>query len=141
MNIETKYHGSIEYEEKDIICFHKGLPGFTNLTKFILFPVKDNPIFNVLHSVEDSKIGLVVISPFEILKDYEFSLEEELINRLTIEEPEQVQVLNTVTLNSDIKKITTNLKAPIIINIKENLGEQIILDEDKYSIKHPLIKE
>ena len=50
-------------------------------------------------------------------------------------------VFNTVTLNSDPKKITTNLKAPIIINISNNLGEQIILDKEKYKIKHPLIKE
>lgn len=141
MNIETRYHGIVEYEEKDIIYFSKGLPGFKNLTRFILFPVKDNPVFNILHSIEDSKVGLVVISPFEILKDYEVKLEEELIYRLTIKKPEQVLVLNTITLNSDIRRITINLKAPIIINIKENLGEQIILEEDKYSIKHPLIKE
>jgi flagellar assembly factor FliW len=37
-----------------------------------------------------------------------------------------------------VEHITTNLKAPIIINIKQKLGEQIILDNDKYKIKHPL---
>ncbi|MCA9748578.1 MAG: flagellar assembly protein FliW, partial [Romboutsia sp.] len=31
-----------------------------------------------------------------------------------------------------------NLKAPIIINIKNNRGKQLILQDDKYKIKEPL---
>ena len=50
-------------------------------------------------------------------------------------------LLTTVTLNSDPKKITTNLRAPIAINNSNKLGEQIILENDKYEIKCPLIKE
>ena len=43
--------------------------------------------------------------------------------------------------DSDIKKITANLKAPVVINVNENLGEQVIIDKEKYKIKHPLVKE
>jgi flagellar assembly factor FliW len=50
-------------------------------------------------------------------------------------------VLNTVTIQSKVEEITTNLRAPIIINIREGLGEQIILENDKYKIKQPLFKE
>jgi flagellar assembly factor FliW len=50
-------------------------------------------------------------------------------------------VITTITLNSEAKKITTNLQGTIIINISNNLGEQIILDNSKYKIKQPLIGE
>jgi len=32
--------------------------------------------------------------------------------------------------------MTTNLLGPIVINTRERLGKQVILEEDKYSRKH-----
>lgn len=31
MKLNTKYHGCIEYEEKDVIYFQKGIPGFERI--------------------------------------------------------------------------------------------------------------
>lgn len=140
MRVNTEFHGVKEYEDKDIITFNKGLPGFLDLKKFIIFQVEENEMFSILQSIEDENIGLVVISPFSKFEDYEFKLSDEKIEELKITIPEDVIVLNTVTLHSEIEEITTNLKAPIVINIKERLGEQIILDNDKYLIKQPLFK-
>lgn len=140
MKLTTKYHGVKEYTDEDIITFKKGLPGFESLTKFILFPAEENQLFSILHSIEDEEIGLVLLSPFEAEKDYEFKLSDNKLQELNIKSTEDVLVLNTVTLSSKAEDITVNLKAPIIINIKEKLGEQIILDKDGYKIKHPLFK-
>lgn len=141
MELCTKYHGVIEYREEEIINFNKGIPGFTGLTKFIIAPIEDNSIFSLLHSVEDLNIGFVTISPFSVIKKYEFNLSEKIVEDLKIESHEDVLVLATVCINSDIKKITANLKAPIIINIKKKIGEQLILDNEKYLVKYPLFKE
>lgn len=141
MKIETKYHGTVEYEEKDIIAFKKGLPGFEEFEKFIVFPLEDNPYFKILQSIKSPEVGLVTANPFDFIEDYEVSLSNDLQKELEIEKPEDVLILNTVTLNSEVSKITTNLKAPIVINIIRGLGEQIILDNEKYSIKHPLVRE
>ncbi|ENK0555924.1 flagellar assembly protein FliW [Clostridium sporogenes] len=141
MNLNTKYHGCIEYEEKDVIYFEKGIPGFEELKKFIIFPVKDNDVFSVFHSIEKEDMGIIVTSPFNIEKEYEIQLEKEQIANLKLQDEKDTLVLNTVTLNSDINKITANLRAPIVINIKEKIGEQIIINSDKYKVKHPLFKE
>lgn len=141
MQLNTKLHGILEFNEKDVIIFPKGMPGFQNLNKFVLISVKENPAFSILHSIEDENIGLILISPFEIEKNYEFELKDEVIKQLKIEGPEDVLVLNTATLNSDMKKITVNLRAPIIINKKHGVGEQIILGNEAYKIKHPLFEE
>ncbi|HCL4548656.1 flagellar assembly protein FliW [Clostridium botulinum] len=141
MNLNTKYHGCIEYEEKDVIYFEKGIPGFEELKKFIIFPVEDNDVFSVFHSIEKEDMSIIVTSPFNIEKDYEIQLEEEQRKKLKLQNEKDALVLNTVTLNSDIDKITVNLRAPIIINIKEKIGEQIIINSDKYKVKHPLFKE
>lgn len=141
MKINTRYHGEREYKENEIIYFKNGLPGFEDLKKFISFPIKENELFSVLHSIEDEEIGIVTVSPFEVDKEYKFKLEDEVINDLKISSPDDIIVAVTVTLHSKVENITVNMRAPIIININENLGEQIILDNDSYSIKHPLIWE
>ncbi|AYD40716.1 flagellar assembly protein FliW [Clostridium fermenticellae] len=140
MKLRTKYHGVVDYKEDEIIYFKKGIPGFEKLKKFILFKVEGNEDFSVLHSVEDKSIGLIVISPFYIVKDYEFELDDKKMKELKIENKNEVVVLTTVTLNSKVEGITINLKAPIIINIKKCLGEQIILDNPDYLIKYPIVR-
>lgn len=141
MRIETKYHGTMEYEENDIIIFRNGLPGFEEFHKFIIFPLEDNHYFTILQAIKSPEVGLVTVNPFDFIEEYELNLSEELQQNLQVEKPEDVMILNTVTLNSEVSKITTNLKAPIVININKGLGEQIILDNEKYSIKHPLVRE
>lgn len=140
MKLNTKYHGIREYEEKDIIDFNKGLPGFEDLKRFIIFPVEDNEMFSVLHSVDNVEVGFVVVSPFNVLKDYEIKLDDETIKKMKIEKPEDVLVVNTVTLSSKVEDITANLRAPIIINIKDKIGAQLILSNESYLVKYPLFK-
>lgn len=138
MKLNSKYHGIKEYKEEDIITFSKGLPGFENLKKFIMFSVEENEIFNILHSLENEEMGLIIVSPFTVKPDYEFKLDNKIIDALNIESEEDVLVFNTVTLNTEVSRITTNLKAPIVINNKNKTAEQVILENDRYSIKHPL---
>ncbi len=124
MKLNTKYHGCIEYEERDVIYFQKGIPGFEELKEFIIFPVEDNDVFSVFHSIEKEDMGIIVTSPFNIEKEYEIQLEEEQIKSLKLQDEKDTLVLNTVTLSSDIDKITANLRAPIVINIKEKIGNK-----------------
>lgn len=141
MVLNSKIYGEIEYEEKDIIKFKKGILGLEHLNTYVLLKIDEYEPFQLLQSIDDEEIGFVLCYPFDFCEDYELNLNKGLLERLEIEKEEDVMVFNTVTLNSDPKKITTNLKAPIIINISNNLGEQIVLDKEKYKIKHPLIKE
>lgn len=140
MKLNTKYHGIKDYYEEDVIIFNKCIPGFEGLKKFILFSAEENEMFKILHSIEDDNIGLILTSPFTQFKDYEFELTDEKIRELRITSNDDVVVLNTVTLSSKLENITINLKAPFIININAKIGEQIILNNESYSIKQSLFK-
>ncbi|MGL5616285.1 MAG: flagellar assembly protein FliW [Sarcina sp.] len=139
MKLETLNYGTIEYEEKDIIIFEKPLLGFDKLKKFVLAEIEVNSMFSALQSIEEIAVGFVVINPFSIKSDYEIKIDDKTIEELEIENPEDVAVLNTVTLNAIPEKITTNLRAPIIINVKNNKGKQIVLNNEDYSIKTPIM--
>lgn len=123
------------------LTFVKPLPGFDNLKQFSLLPIENNPDFLLLQSVEDQEVGLVAVSPFLFKPDYEFQLRDEFLDKLNISNHEDALVISIVTLSSDVKGITYNLKAPVIINIKNGNAMQVILDNDEYMIKHPLIEE
>ena len=139
MKFISKVNGEMEYEENNIITFNKGIPGFNELKKFILLDLQEYEPFKLLQSLEDDEISLIVTSPYEFFNEYEIKLSDETIKNLKIDSPEQVMILTTVTLNSDVKKITTNLQGPIVINTSNNFGEQIVLDNSKYKVKSPLM--
>lgn len=141
MEFVSKVHGKIHYDENKIITFKKGLPGFNNLKKFIIVDLDDYEPFKLLHSIENDEVALIVTSPYEFYKNYNVEIKEETIKHLDIKNTSDVLIVTTVTLNSDVKKITMNLQGPIVINTSNNLGEQIILDDSKYKIKTPLMKE
>lgn len=104
MKLKTRYHGTIEYDEKEVIKFEKGLPGFEELKKFIIFPVEEDSPFNILHSIEDDEIGFTVVSPFYVDSGYEFNVDDDKIKELKIKGYDDLLILCTLTLNSDIKK-------------------------------------
>ncbi|RDY24502.1 flagellar assembly protein FliW [Romboutsia maritimum] len=120
------------------VIFEKGIPGFENLKKFSICTLEENPKFKLINSIEDENIGFVAITPFDIKNDYEIDLNEETIKELDIKSPKDTLVLSLITLGKTLNKSTVNLKAPIIINIKNNKGKQIILQDDNYDIKYPL---
>ncbi|MGG7153311.1 flagellar assembly protein FliW, partial [Clostridium neonatale] len=59
MIFNSKVHGPIEYEEKDILTFNKGILGFEELRKFILIDLKEYEPFKLFHSLEDDEVGLI----------------------------------------------------------------------------------
>ena len=120
------------------ILFEKGIPGFESYNYFKISVIEGNEKFYTIISKDDSNIGFISISPFEVKKDYEIDLDDEFIKELDIQNEKDVLVLCIITLGKTLKDSTANLKAPIIINIKNNKGKQLILQDDKYKIKEPL---
>ena len=50
----------------------------------------------------------------------------------------ELLVLVTLTVTQDIKEMTCNLKAPIIINVDTMRGVQLIADNDDYMVRYPI---
>ena len=120
--------------------FKKGILGFEDYNDFVVKDIEDNEVFKIIESKSDANVSIVIVSPFEIEEDYTVQIPEATIESLDIKSQEDVIIYTTVTLSSDMKKTTTNLRAPIVINSKNYLAEQIILSDDKYKIKHPISK-
>lgn len=121
------------------ITFEKGIPGLEEYKIFELSEVQENKNLKMLISEKDENVGFITISPFKLKKDYEIELNDETITDLEIEKPEDVMLLNIITLGKTLETSTVNLKAPLVINIKNKKGKQLILQDDKYKVKEPLM--
>ena len=141
MKINTKYHGEIELKEEEILHFEKGIPGFSSQTKFVQIPLTEDGLFQVLQSVTDNEIGFIVTDPFFFIKDYDFVLEDGVVESLEIQKTEEVKVSVIITPNEPFNESTANLQAPVIINTNNNKARQVILTNTTYLTKHPLFAE
>ena len=137
MKVKTRDFGEIEVSEDKIIHFEDGIPGFEEEKEFIILfdEDKDNP-FHQLQSVNNQYLSFIIINPFEIFKDYDIEIPQTAVDKLQIENPEDVLIYSIVVVPEDIRKMTANLLGPIIINHKERLGKQVILEDSRYSTKH-----
>ncbi|MCQ4923209.1 flagellar assembly protein FliW [Tissierella carlieri] len=137
MKIKTRNFGEIEIEKEKIIIFEEGIPAFEEEKEFIIIlnEDKENP-FHCLQSINNQDLSFIVINPFEIFSDYDILLPQTAINKLKIEKEEDINIYTIVVIPTDMKKMTTNLLGPIVINTKERLGKQVILDDERYTTKH-----
>ena len=136
MQINTKYLGKMQIKEEDIILFEEGIPGFENLKKFIILSLQENAPFFVLQSIEEESIAFPILPTFEFFPDYDIEITEQQQRELQIESIEQVAVYSIVVIPEEIEKMTANLQAPLVININNRKGKQIILEKADYPIKY-----
>lgn len=137
MKLQTRLFGEIEVTEEKIIRFPKGIIAFDEKTKYTVIENEDKSIpFHWLQSLDDGNLAFVIVNPFVFKKDYEFDIPEKVLEELDLKEKEDVAVFSIVVVPEDIKKMTANLAAPIIINTKNLKARQIIINNNKYSTKH-----
>lgn len=140
MRIKTANFGEIEVEKDKIIYFQEGIPAFEEEKEFVIILNEDNP-FHWLQSTKNPNLSFIILNPFEIFSDYDILLPDTAINKLKIKNEEDVSIYTIVVIPEDIQKMTANLLGPIVINTKERLGKQVILDDERYTTKHFIISQ
>lgn len=140
MNIQTKYHGEIKVNEQEIWHFEKGLPGFPDEKQFVLLPLPNNDVFMILQAVQTPYIAFVITNPFLTFKDYEFKIDDSTLEQLRLESEKDVAVYSILTVKDPFVNTTINLQAPLIFNMKNKKGKQMILNDSPYHTKHLLFQ-
>lgn len=141
MVIKTKIFGEVDIDESKIITFTNGIVGFPDLTEFAL--VHDEEKGNGagirwMQSLQEPVFAMPVMDPLYVIREYNPEVEDELLKSLGKMNPETTLVLVTVTVPSDITKMSVNLKAPIVINATARKACQVITDGGDYAIKYPI---
>ncbi len=127
------------YERGKTITFPAGLPGLpAELTRFELVAVAEESPFFFLQSLQDENTGFILVNPFAFFLDYEFDLPEEDARALGIKAPEEAAVFCIVNASRGLARATVNLLAPVVVNAATGTARQVVLVDERYSIRQPL---
>ena len=115
------------------------LIGLTDLKKFALITDAEHTETHIqwLQSLDEPAMALPIINPYEIIEEYNPVVEDEMLKILGEYKEEDLMLMVTIRVPSDITQMTINLKGPIIINAETKKGCQIIVEDDlpvKYMI-------
>ncbi len=135
LQFQSSRFGELSVPEDSLIVIPAGLIGFPRHTKFVMLDHK--PPFSWLHSVEDPHLAFVVVDGFEFAN--EVQLDPPWGDKdIDLVEGDEYAILIVVTVRSDPRQTTANLKAPVFVNLKNRRGIQIIFDSPSLTTRYPL---
>lgn len=133
------YGGFNMPRHKNVFTFPAGLPGLPGeLTGFELIALAPDSPFFFLQSLQEENVGFILLNPFALFPGYEFDLPEEDAAALGVKKPEDVVVFCIVNASRGLKNATVNLLAPLVLNTTAGVARQVVLDDRRYGVRHPL---
>lgn len=141
MKLKTRLFGCLDALPEAIYEFPQGLYGFEDLKRFILLTIEGVTPWRWLQSVEDGDIAFLVLDPFLVDEHYSPSLRPNDLQVIGLDKVPHTAVpfcLVIAVVPDDVHRMTVNLRAPLVFNPIARKGIQVILDDDRYLIKHPV---
>lgn len=123
---------------EDVILFKDGLLGVEHLKKYLLVSSRENLPFKYLQSIDDDALAFIVIDPYLYIPNYSFEIFDDVLDELEVIEASDILVLSIAVIPSDLTKMTANFASPVLINVNNRKGMQIILQDAKYKIRQPI---
>lgn len=141
MIINTKVFGEVEITDDKIITFPGGIIGFPDMKQFTLLHDEEQGVsagIRWLQSLDEPGFAMPVMDPLVVKTDYNPEIDDELLTGIGEVTADNLLVLVTVRVPSDLTQMSVNLQGPIIINVDERRACQIIVDADIYPVRFPI---
>lgn len=127
------------YSKEDVILFPEGIPGFEHSHKYVIASIPEYIPFEWLVSVDAPELKFAIVNPLLFRPDYSPKILKEQLEDLEINQPDDILLYTVVTIKENPLESTANLIGPIIINRSKKIGKQIIIDDERYSVREPII--
>ncbi|MEE9170189.1 MAG: flagellar assembly protein FliW [bacterium] len=140
IKVKTRRWGEIEIDRDELVVFERGIPGFERSSQYALLQSEDTLPFYWLIGIEDPDLAFVLIDPQLFMPEYKPKLYESDLLELRTEGQDNLVLVAIVTVAADPSRSTANLQGPLLINTSKKLGKQIIVANEEFSTRHPIIK-
>ena len=141
MKITTTRFGELEVKRGDIVHFKEGLLGFEHLKKFFIVDPGDQTLILWFQSIDDENTAFPIIEPNIFSPNYSVKLLPPELSSLELERLSDASVYTILTIPKKVTEMSANLKAPIIINNKNKLARQIVLQDSKLEVRYEMYAE
>lgn len=124
--------------EDQVISFPDGIPGFPASHRFTLLSINPDSDFQLLQSLDEPDVAMVVTVPWAFFPDYAPELEESDQRDLAIASAEDAVVFCPVTLDASSRRAFVNLMGPFIVNSRTRNGRQVVLSGADHPVRAPV---
>jgi flagellar assembly factor FliW len=131
IKVSTTRFSEIEVDEKEVI----------ELPHVLLDHDKKESPFKWLQSLDDGAIAFVLINPLLFRPDYMVEVTEAEVSDLDLKSEEDAVISVIITMPSNPQNMTANLKAPLIFNLSNRRGKQLVLSNPDYATRHNIMEE
>ena len=140
--VNTDRFGELEIDEKRIIHFKDGIPAFEDEHEFIILPYDEESPYYFMQSLKSPDLAFLLTIPDIFFPDYSAEIDDSTVAELEIKNPEKIYVYTMITIpNGSIRLMTTNLLAPIVVNVDNMKAKQVVMDKSNYTTKHRLFPD
>ncbi len=137
---ETTRFGQLHLGGDERIEFPAGILGIPQFRDYCVVNPADDLLILWLQSVNDPTLAFPILEPRIFYPDYRVQVTSVDRQELQLESLRDAAVYCIVTIPADITAMTANVKAPIVMNRRRQLGKQIILPDQRYEIKYNMFK-
>jgi len=109
--------------------FPDGIPGFPGSRRFVLTELSDDGSFQLLRSLDEEQVSMVVSVPWHFFPDYTPELDDTQLNELGIDSADEAMVFCPVTLDKANSALYVNLLGPFVVNVRTRHGRQVVLED------------
>ncbi len=136
--IDTSRFGQLEVNPQRLINFEEGILGFPQQREYALVQTGEGSGFYWLQSVDTRDLAFVVCDPRLFVADYQVPVKIEDLESIELGDPDSGQVFVIVNKVGDL--LTGNFQGPLVINVGNRKGRQLVLSDKRYSTRHPLMR-
>jgi flagellar assembly factor FliW len=139
--VVSRSFGFIDFTPEEQFVFPNGLPGFPGETAFLPVEVPDQLPLVYLQSLRTPDLCFVALPVHCLVADYQLSANAEDLTSIDLS-PDATAGQHMLCLAllcfADDGTAAVNLRAPLIVNLRNRRGVQAIQSDDRYPIRFQL---
>ena len=127
-----------EVTVSEAVSFPDGIPGFESCRRWVVMAAEDATPLRPLQALDGAEAAFLAIDPRAVLEGYRCELSDADLRRLGAGREEPLLWL-AVVMVEESGALTVNLRAPIVINPKTMIGQQVLPHNCLYPLRHVLL--
>lgn len=144
MKIHSKrFKRELEFSDEMVIKMDHGIPGFPDSKRFCILELEEEGSpFKWFHDVDQTQVALLITDPYLFFPEYNPRINQSALIDLDIQDVEEdMMIFTIVKITPGGRSAYTNLRAPVLVNVRTKQARQIILEDDQYSVSTAIFTE
>jgi len=139
LRVVSRRFGTLDVPVASVLHFAQGLVGFPRYRRYVVLDHRPGSPFKWMLSIDDPDLAFAVANPCELVADYDPPLP--LATRLLGTAAEDLALFVLVTIPPDPTRMTVNLMAPVVVDLRTRQARQIVLDDPRCPPDHRVVRE